>query len=103
MPEITVKIPDGDYCEDCKFMEHYDYPLVDMMGNETGNRRSGYKCRQYNSDLAVEDFGCYQKIKKCFWCTMSEEQRNAMAIGWLLLYGNINGESKESVDKKDSE
>lgn len=41
--KLTVETPEGDYCEDCKFMEHYDYPLVDMFGNETGNRRSGYK------------------------------------------------------------
>lgn len=96
MPEITVKIPDGDYCEDCKFMEHYDYPLVNIMGDETGNRRAGYKCRYYNSDLAVEDFGCYQKIKKCFWCNISDEERNAIAIGWTLLYNKINGEVEQN-------
>lgn len=103
MKELTVKIPDGDYCEDCKFMEHYDFPLVDMFGNETGNRRSGYKCRYFNSDLEFEDFGCYQKVKKCFWCTASKEEKAAMAIGWMLLYGKFNRESNEIVDKKDSE
>lgn len=100
MPEITVKIPDGDYCADCNFMEHYDYPLVDIMGNETGNRRSGYKCRYYKSELQVEDFGCYQKIKKCFWCTLSDEERNAIAIGWALLYGKVNEEDKNQENNK---
>lgn len=98
MHEITVKIPDGDYCEDCKFMEHYDYPLVNIMGDETGAKRSGYKCRQYDYNLEVEDFGCYQKIKKCFWCTMSEKEKMAMAVGWLVLFGGFN-DNKEMDNK----
>lgn len=100
MPEITVKIPDGNYCGDCKFMEHYDYPLVDMFGNETGNRRAGYKCRYYNSDLEVEDFGCYQKIKKCFWCNSTEEERNAFWIYSMLLFASFDKkpDTKENTD-----
>ena len=90
MKEVTVKIPDGDYCEDCKFMEHYDYPLVDMFGNETGNRRSGYKCRYFNTDLEVEDFGCYQKIKKCFGCNGKIGSDDWWLLFWLMYFSNGN-------------
>lgn len=100
MPEITVKIPDGDYCEDCKFMEHYDYPLVNIMGDETGARRSGYRCRQYNYNLEVEDFGCYKKIKKCFWCNSTEEEKNSFWIYAILMFASFDKkiEIKEYLD-----
>lgn len=90
MKELTVKIPDGDYCEDCKFMEHYDYPLVDMFGNETGNRRSGYKCRYFNTELEVEDFGCYQKVKKCFMCNGQLTTDDWWLLFWLMYFSNGN-------------
>lgn len=80
-----MKIPDGDYCDGCKFLEHYDHPLVDMMGNETGNRRSGYRCRLNNDELEVEDHCCFQKVKKSFWCKATDGERAAFGALWLAL------------------
>lgn len=102
--KLTVETPEGDYREDCKFMEHYDYPLVDMFGNETGNRRSGYKCRYFNSDLEVEDFGCYQKIKKCFMCNGQLTTDDWWILYWLIYFSNGDKEMlKIFREKRDDE
>lgn len=87
---VKVKIPDGNYCEDCKFLENYDFALVDIMGNETGNRRSGYKCRLNNNELQCESFGCIQKVKKSFSCNATDQQKNSM-IALYALYILTNG------------
>lgn len=94
--KVTLEIPEGDYCEYCKFLEHYDFPLIDIMGNETGNRRSGYKCKLHNDELEAEDFGCYQKVKKSFWCKATDQERLAYGALAFLLFGfQNNGEKKE--------
>ena len=88
--KVTVEIPEGDYCDDCKFLEYYDFPLVDIMGNETGNRRSGYKCRLNNNELQCESLGCIQKVKKSFLCNATDQQKNSM-IALYALYIFTNG------------
>lgn len=76
MPEqVTVTIPDGEYCKDCVFLEYFDYALVDIMGNETGNRRSGYRCKRYGYELDGCDRGCWAAVKKCSSCKMTPEER----------------------------
>lgn len=44
--EITIKTPEGNYCEDCKFLNLYSHRLVDMFGNETGSlNRNILECK----------------------------------------------------------
>lgn len=61
MPEITIRIPDGDYCTECPMMEYYNIPLVNMFGDPTGNFREGYRCNRFRCDLEVER-------AECGWC-----------------------------------
>lgn len=88
--EISIKIPDGDYCNGCKFLNYYHHPLINIMGDPTGNFREGYECKNYECDLSVEktDCCCEEKVKKCYWCSLTEEQRQAIAtLGVMLLLG----------------
>lgn len=72
--EITIKTPEGNYCEDCKFLNLYSHRLVDMFGNETGNVREGYKCKYFNIHLEEEVDGCFEKVKKCYACKLDNKQ-----------------------------
>lgn len=98
MPEITVKIPDGDYCEGCQFLNHYTHRLVNMFGDPTGNFREGYECKHYKCDLEVEraDCGCYENVKKCGLCTMTEEQRIAYGLILFTILGKMNKEDSNA-------
>lgn len=101
MPEITIRIPDGDYCTECPMMEHYNIPLVNMFGDPTGNFREGYRCNRFRCDLEVEraECGWYERPKKIFWCTMSEEQRTLaglMALVTLKLMDAPKDEQKQT-------
>lgn len=91
MSEITVKIPDGDYCEKCEFLSFYTHRLVNMFGDPTGNFREGYECKHYKCPLETEraECGCYEKVKKCSFCTMTEHQRIACGAALLLLFDNM--------------
>lgn len=86
MPEIKIKIPDGDNCGGCPFMNEYTHKLIDIMGNETGNTMSGVKCNRFNCELILEHDGCFIRIKKCDYCKMTDEERMQRAATYLLLF-----------------
>lgn len=100
MPEITVKIPDGDYCEGCPFMNEYTHNLIDIMGNETGHTMSGVKCNRFNEELEVENEGCFTRIKKCDCCKMTDEERMQRAATYLLLFKMLE---KDQADRQNQE
>lgn len=84
--EITIKIPDGEYCEHCPLLNEYTHNLVDIMGNETGHTKSGIKCNRFNEELKVEYNGCFQKVKKCDWCKMTDKERETKAFLYFALF-----------------
>lgn len=95
--EVTVKIPDGEYCRGCKFLHYYTHELVNLFGDPTGNVRNGYECMYHNCELEVEDHGCYHNVKKCLACGGSPGEK---AI-WFLLGLTMLGGSKlrEELEK----
>lgn len=99
--EITVKIPDGDYCGGCKFLNYYSHRLVDIMGNETGHIKEGYKCNYYGSNLEIDKEhpgGCgyigWDNVKKYVLCNMTEEQRNKYALASAIVAFEFLGINK---------
>lgn len=108
--EITVKIPDGDYCNGCKFLNYYTHRLVDMMGNETGNVREGYECKYYNCHLEIDEenpkrCGCISSdnVKKYFLCNMTEQERNKYALAAAIVAFEFLGINKNDCLDKDEE
>jgi hypothetical protein len=99
MMEVTVKIPDGEYCSGCKFLNQYCHKLVDMTGNETGNTREGWRCELHNEELeqAEESKCCFTFLtaKKCFQCKATDEERASMAAMLFLLFNMLGKESKQ--------
>ena len=81
--DITVKIPDGEYCDGCKFLNQYTHQLVNIFGDPTGNMDEGWECKYYNSRLDAQDHGCHIKVKKCFNCnTMAAYKHNE---AWMMI------------------
>lgn len=85
MKEIKVQIPDGGYCNNCKFLNYYTNKLVDIFGNYTENIDEGYECKYYGAKLQVENTECCcnQNIKKCFTCKIGEDE--AMLLYAILM------------------
>lgn len=98
MKEIKVQIPNGDYCDNCKFLNYYTNRLTDIFGNYTGNIDEGYECKYYNIKLQTEPSKCCcsQNIKKCFMCKIGENE--AMLIYALLLKSLDNKDKKEKFE-----
>ena len=71
MPEIKVKIPDGDYCNGCPFLADETKPIIDIMGNLKGIEEH-HICLRNNHSILEEEMtpitpcGLFQdtKIKK---------------------------------------
>lgn len=80
--DITVKIPDGEYCDGCKFLNQYTHQLVNIFGDPTGNMDEGWECKYYNSRLDAQDHGCHIKVKKCFDCNMAANKHNE---AWMMI------------------
>lgn len=95
--EVKIKIPDGDYCENCRFVNYYFRPLVNIMGNETGNYDSGCECFLYKTKLEVENHGCFNKIKKCMFCKLSEKEKESLGLLYLLLCASIKSDEEKEV------
>lgn len=102
MKEIKVQIPDGDYCNGCKFLNYYNNQLIDMFDNFTGNFNSGYECKYYNATLKVDsDISCgEEKVKKCFMCQIPKEQSEQLAL-FLLMSLVINDNKDKELDQND--
>lgn len=90
MPEIKVKIPDGDYCNGCPFLVKEVRPIEDIMGNLKGTEER-HVCLRNNRSILEEEMtpitpcGLFQdtKIKKDPFCRMGEEASKAFLL--LLL------------------
>lgn len=85
MKEIIVKIPDGDFCEGCEFLNWYTHNLVNIFGDPTGNVKEGYECKHYKIDLEIDKTCCCERPKKCWACTATDEEKTIGAM--LLLVG----------------
>ena len=80
MPEIKVKIPDGDYCNGCPFLADETKPIIDIMGNLKGIEEH-HICLRNNHSILEEEMTpitpcglvCDTKIKKDPFCKMGEE------------------------------
>lgn len=80
MPEIKVKIPDGDYCNGCPFLINEVKPIIDIMGNLKGIEEH-HVCLKHNHYILEEEMApitpcglvCDTKIKKHPFCIMGEE------------------------------
>lgn len=83
--EIKIKIPDGEYCENCPFVHEYTHNLVDIMGNETGHTKSGTICSRFNTELQTQIDGCFLKVKKCYMCGITDQEMMQNAVIWFLL------------------
>ena len=90
MSSVSVQIPDGKYCDNCPFVNHYKDELVNIFGDPTGNIREGYRCNRYKTDLEKEDNGCYFNLKKCWPCTATEEEKLSMGYAFLVMFGLLN-------------
>lgn len=91
MPEIKIKIPDGDYCNGCPFLANETKPIIDIMGNLKGIEEHHVCLKKNNHSILEEEMvpitpcGLFQdtKIKKDPFCRMGEEASKAFLI--LLL------------------
>lgn len=114
MPEIKVKIPDGDYCNGCPFLINEVKPIIDIMGNLKGIEEH-HICLKNNRSVLEEEmapitpFGlvCDTKIKKNPFCIMGEEASKAFLIlllATLLLSkeGEDDAQIKRLSDGSDS-
>lgn len=90
--EIKIKIPDGEYCENCPFVHEYTHNLVDIMGNETGHTKSGTICSRFNTELETHIDGCFFKVKKCDWCQMTDKEREMKAFLYFSLFKMITND-----------
>lgn len=83
--EVTVHIPNGDYCENCPFLHSYDLAVKDRHQHFTGTVIPIHRCSRFNCDVypRAENGECNPRIRKCLLCTLTEEQRTA--LGFALL------------------
>lgn len=100
--EVTVKIPEGEYCDGCKFLNRYTHNLVNLFGDPTGNVREGYECKYHNTTLQYEDCGCYHRVRKCFMCGGKPEDKFAWLAVAMCLFGKdaIEAAAKELKAKE---
>lgn len=101
MPEINVKIPDGDYCNGCPFLADEIKPIIDIMGNLKGMEEH-HICLRNNRSILEEEMTpitpcglvCDTKIKKDPFCKMGEGASKV----FLLLLLTILSMPKEGED-----
>lgn len=96
--EVKINIPDGDYCENCRFVNYYFRPLVNIMGDKTGFYDSGCECFLYKTKLEVENHGCFNKIKKCMFCKLSEKE--SLGLFYLLLCALTKSDEEKDKESK---
>lgn len=90
--EIKVNIPDGKYCDGCKFLNYYTHNLVNIFGDQTGNIEEGYECKHHNCRLEKEDHDCYCKVKKCFHCIANDSDKALLfLLAYMMFGGDKNG------------
>lgn len=115
MPEIKVKIPDGDYCNGCPFLANEVKPIIDIMGNLKGIEEH-HVCLRNNHSVLEEEMapitpcGLFQdtKIKKDPFCKMGEGASKAfllLLITALLMpkEGKDNAQTKRLPDRSNSQ
>lgn len=114
MPEIKVKIPDGDYCNGCPFLADETKPIIDIMGNLKGTEKH-YVCLRHRSfpleeeEVPITPCGLFlgTKIKKHPFCKMGEEASQVFLLILLTTLlmpkeGEGNAETKGLPDGSDT-
>lgn len=102
--KIEIEIPDGKYCDGCKFLHHKITPLVNMFGDPTGHCDDRYVCSLYNNIIQMEEASTpcgihYMKPLKMFPCGETKEQvDNNQMLMILMLAGMLGNKLKEGED-----
>ena len=107
MDSVYVKIPEGNYCDGCKFLNYFYNPLVNIMGDSTGNFKEGYECKLYSIILNPENTKCCNpRIEKCLICKMDDKDKNFLSLVASDIVSKILSNSKlieESLAKINSQ
>lgn len=102
--KIEIEIPDGKYCDGCKFLHHEITPLVNIFGDPTGHCDDRYVCSLYNNTIQMEEASTpcgihYMKPLKMFPCGEAKEQVDSnQMLMILMLAGMIGNKLKEGED-----
>lgn len=102
MAEISIRIPDGEYCSGCPFLIRDIHETYDIFGNEKGPIDEGWKCSRFNIHLKTEEVSLTpcnvffeEKAKKIGLCKMKDSDRNAFMLIYIatLLLMDKEGEN----------